>query len=313
MDPANFGTTLVHEHLLFFNGAAPDDPGFQPIPDELKEKSVDYVVARLDEAWKAGIDTIVDVGPYRPMELYEKIAQRSKINIIVSTGFYRESTRPPWIVAMTEEQQMVDYMMKEITVGIENTRLKPGIIKVAQQKSPMSSWETKAFKAVAVVQKKTGIHVATHTGNAVEQFNWLTKNGADPHRLYFSHVDVRRHGKVGDLLPLLQAGSYLEVDTFGQSFYTSETELIDFIKSVCDAGFQKQLFISIDSNWHWVNGKVQYEGSEAPHFDKIAQSRTFTFMVNHAIPALLKAGFGLRDIHTFLVENPRRFFSNSRS
>jgi phosphotriesterase-related protein len=301
---------MMHEHLLFFNGAAPDDPGFQPIPDELKDKSVDYVVERLDEAHKAGVDTLVDVGPYRPLELYSRIADRSKVNIIVSTGFYRESTRPQWAIDMKDEQQMVDYMTKEATVGIENSRVRAGIIKVAQQKSPMSSWETKVFKSAAIVQKKTGIHIATHTGNAVEQFEWLTKNGADPKKIYFSHVDVRRNGKVGDLLPLLKAGSYLEVDTFGQSFYTPESQLIDFIKSVCDAGYEKQLFISIDSNWHWVNGEVKYEGSEAPHFDKIAPTRTFKFLVTHAIPALLNAGFGLRDINTFLVENPKNYFSN---
>lgn len=310
MDPEKLGVTLMHEHLLFFNGAAPDDPGYQPIPEDLREQSVKVVVENLNNAARVGINTIVDVGPYRPIDIYEQIAKKSPVNIIVSTGFYRESTRPPWAVEMTDQEKMVQYMLREVQHGIGDSSYKAGMIKVAQQKSPMSEWETKVFTAAATVQKKTGVHIVTHTGNAVEQFNLLTKAGADPKRIYFSHSDVGRKGKVDDLLNLLKAGSYLEVDTFGQSFYTPESLLVSFIRSACDAGFSKQLFISIDSNWHWAKGEVKYEGSEAPHFDAIAQTRTFSYMMTDAIPMLYKNGFSKKEIDTFLIDNPRNFFSN---
>jgi len=304
------GITLIHEHLLFFNGAAPDDPGFQSIPDNLREESVNFVVEKLNDAARVGINTLVDVGPYRPIDLYEQIANRSKVRIIVSTGFYRQSKLPPWFADMKEESAMVDYMTKEVTEGIGNTKLRAGIIKVAQQHNPMSDWEIKVFSAAAKVQKKTGVHIVTHTGNAVEQFDLLSKQGADPKRIYFSHVDVGRKGKVGDLIKLLKAGSYLEVDTFAQSFYTPESLLVSFIRSVCDAGYAKQLFISIDSNWHWVNGQKKYEGSEAPHLDESASKRTFAYMITDAVPMLLKSGFSLDEIKTFLIDNPRDYFGN---
>jgi len=304
------GITLMHEHLLFFNGAAPDDPGFQSIPDTLREESVNFVVEKLNDAARVGINTLVDVGPYRPIDLYEQIAKRSKVKIIVSTGFYRQSKLPPWLVEMKQENAMVDYLTKEVTEGIGNTKLRAGIIKVAQEHNPMSDWETKVFAAAARVQKKTGVHIVTHTGNAVEQFDLLTKQGADPKRIYFSHVDVGRKGKVGDLIKLLKAGSYIEADTFAQSFYTPESLLMSFIRSVCDAGYAKQIFLSIDSNWHWANGQKKYEGSEAPYFDESASKRTFAYMITDAVPTLLKSGFSLEEIKTFLIDNPRDYFGN---
>ena len=310
IEPGKLGITLMHEHLLFFNGAAPDDPGFQSIPNNLIEESVNFVVEKLNDAARVGIDTLVDVGPYRPIDLYEQIAKRSKVKIIVSTGFYRQSKLPPWFADMKEENAMVDYMTKEVTEGVGNTKYRAGIIKVAQEHNPMSGWETKVFTAAASVQKKTGVHIVTHTGNAVEQFDLLTKQGADPKCIYFSHVDVGRKGKVGDLIKLLKAGSYLEADTFAQSFYTPESLLVSFIRSVCDAGYAKQLFLSIDSNWHWVNGQKKYEGSEAPHFDESASKRTFAYMITDAVPMLLKSGFSLEEIKTFLIDNPRNYFGN---
>jgi phosphotriesterase-related protein len=309
VDPGSIGVTLMHEHLLFFNGATPTDPGFQPIPDDLREESVSFVVKNLNDAARVGINTIVDVGPYRPIDLYAQIAKRTPVKIIVSTGFYRESTRPPWFVNMNDEGKMVEYMLREIQEGIGDSKIRAGIIKVAQEKSPMSDWEKKVFHAAATVQKQTGIHIATHTGNAVEQFNLLTRSGADPKSLYFSHVDVGRKGQVGDLIKLLQAGCYLEVDTFGQSFYTPESLLVSFIRSVCDAGYANKLFISIDSNWHWANGEKKFEGSEAPYMEPTAANRTFAYMMTDAVPMLLKNGFSMNEIRTFLVDNPRNFFS----
>ncbi|MBA4167883.1 MAG: hypothetical protein H0X41_10140 [Chitinophagaceae bacterium] len=308
IDPGNMGLTLMHEHLLFFNGIAPTDAGYQPIPENLRQESIDFAADRINDAARMGVETLVDVGPYRPIDLYQEIASRTRVKIIVSTGFYRESKRPQWAIDMTDPHEMVNYMLKESQEGIGGTKLRAGIIKVAQEKSPMSDWEKKVFQAAATVQKKTGINIATHTGNAVEQFNVLTKAGADPKKIYFSHVDVRRNGKVGDLLPLLQAGAYLEVDTFGQAFNTSEAVLAAFIRDVCDAGYANKLFISIDSNWHWVNGEKKFEGAEAPRLDPLASKRTFSYMFTDVIPTLFKFGFSMNEIRTFLVDNPQNYF-----
>ncbi|MEW5980253.1 MAG: hypothetical protein AB1898_31045 [Acidobacteriota bacterium] len=308
----SLGTTLMHEHVLWFSGPMAANPGHTPIPDDLRSDTVEFVVSLLNEAARVGINTIVDVTPQRPMELYQQIAQRSPVNIVPATGFYRREKLPKWMADIDDEGRMEERMLREATEGMDGTNIRAGIIKVAQQHSPLSDWEKKVFRAAARVHQKTGLPIATHTGNAPEQFEVLTRSGVDPRRIFFSHVDVGRKGKPGDqLLSIVKEGSYLEVDTFGQDFYTPWTDLVSFLRSLCDAGFANRIFISIDSNWHWADGKKVFEGAEAPNFDPNASKRTYAYMVTDAVPALLKSGFSKKEIDTFLIENPQRFFCAS--
>jgi len=305
----SLGTTLMHEHLLWFAGPRLDNPGYTPIPDGLRSESVDFVVSLLNDASRVGIDTIVDLTPHRPVDLYEQIAKRSPVKIVPSTGFYRREKIPKQLADMEDERQMEELMLKEVTGGIGGTKIRAGIIKIAQERAPLSDWEKKVFRAAARVQKATGVPIATHCGSAPEQFDVLVQAGATPRRIFFSHVDVGRKGQPGDqLLSIVKAGSYLEVDTFGQDFYTPWPELVSFLRSLCDAGYANRIFPSIDCNWHWADGKKVFEGAEAPYFDPNAAKRTYAYMITDAVPALLKSGFSKKEIDTFLIDNPRRFF-----
>jgi phosphotriesterase-related protein len=302
------GTTLMHEHILWFAGPMDENAGYTPIPDDLKQETVDFAVSALNDAARVGINTVVDLTPFRPIDLYEQIAKRTPVNIIASTGFYRRSKVPKWMADMEDEKQMEERMLKEVTEGIEGTKIRAGIIKVAGEGG--TDWQKKTFRAAARVNKATGVPIATHSGtDAFEQFNFLVKAGADPHRIFYSHVDVGRKGKPGDLLTIAKEGGYLEVDTFGQNFYTPWNELVSFLRAFCDAGFASKVIISIDSNWHWEDGKKVFEGGGPPNFDPNAANRTFAYMVTDAVPMLLKSGFSMKEINTFLVDNPRNYFS----
>lgn len=306
--PEELGTTLMHEHLLWFGGPMDENAGYTPIPDDLIQDSVDFAVSALNNAERMGINTIVDLTPFRPIGLYEQIAKRTPVNIIASTGFYRRSKVPKWMADMEDEKQMEEMMLKDVTEGIGGTKIRAGIIKIAGEGG--TDWQKKIFRAAARINKATGVPIATHSGSdAFEQFNLLTKNGANPHHIFYSHVDVGRKGKPGDLLTIAKEGGYLEVDTFGQNFYTPWNELVSFLRSICDAGFTNKVIISIDSNWHWENGKKIFEGAGEPNFDSNAANRTFTYMITDAVPMLLKAGFSMKEVNTFLIANPRSYFS----
>lgn len=309
IDPSQLGTTLMHEHILFFSSPAPDDRGFKPIPEDLRAESVEFAAALLNDAARVGIETVVDLTPFRPIDMYEEIAKRTPVKIVASTGFYRRSKTPKWMADMDDEYQIEEHMLKEAVEGIGGTKIRAGIIKIAEESAIFSNWEKKVFRAAARIQNKIDIPIATHTGNALEQFELLINSGANPSRVFFSHVDVSRKGNIGDLIKIVKAGAYIEVDTFGQDFYTPKSELVSFLRSVCDSGFAKNVFISIDSNWHWANGKKMFEGSEAPAFDPNASNRTFAYMITDAVPWLLKSGFSIKEINTFLIDNPRNFFT----
>ena len=83
----SLGTTLMHEHLLWFGGPRLEDSGYTPIPEDKREESVDFAVVLLNGAEGVGIDTLVDLTPHRPIDLYQQIAKRTRVKIVPSAGF----------------------------------------------------------------------------------------------------------------------------------------------------------------------------------------------------------------------------------
>jgi len=310
----SLGTTLIHEHVLGFAGPGLRHVGYTPIPEELRSESVDFAVRLLNDAAKAGINTVVDLTPHRPIDLYQQIARRTTVRIVPSTGFYRRAKIPASWASMEDEKAMEDRMHKEVVQGIDGTSIRAGIMKVASEGAPLTDWEKKVFRAAARVQKATGVPIATHSGSrsAPEQHALLLESGADPRKIMLSHIDVGTRGRterLKALLPLLKEGSYFEVDTFGQDFYTPWPDLTTFLRFFCDAGFANRLMISIDCNWHWEHGVKVFEGAEPPARDPNASRRTYAYMMTFAVPRLLESGFSKTEIDTFLIDNPRRIFS----
>jgi predicted metal-dependent phosphotriesterase family hydrolase len=142
----SLGTTLMHEHILWFGGPKLTDPGYTPIPDELRSESVEFAVSLLNDAARVGIDTLVDLTPHRPIDLYQQIAKRTSVKIIPSTGFYRRQKIPNWMADIDDEKQMEDRMFKEVIQGIDGTSVRAGIIKVASERTPLTDWEKKVFR-----------------------------------------------------------------------------------------------------------------------------------------------------------------------
>jgi phosphotriesterase-related protein len=302
LSPSQLGTTLMHEHVLF-----------GVIPQDLEDRSVDIAVKLLNDAKAAGVDSLVDLTPYRNIHLYHRIAQQTPINIIASTGYYIRDKMPLYLQNMSE-LQMENRMYQEVTRGIDGTGIRAGIIKVAADNQPLSDWEVMVFRAAARVQKETKTPIATHavTGARV-QFELLLKNGADPKHINFGHIETEsgwkgktREQMALELLPIVQTGSYLLFNNFSCPFYTSWNNMVYLLKFYCDKGFSDRILISEDTNWQWENGKQSYEAQdEHPE----AAKRTYAYMMTHEVPIMYRSGFSKHDLGTFLVDNPRRFFS----
>ena len=142
----------------------------------------------------------------------------------------------------------------------------------------------------------------------------LVHPGAKPRRLMLGHTDTMLHGtrtceQVRDvLISIARGGGYLEINTFGQEFYTQWPDLVYFLRPLCDAAFANRIIISVDCNWHWENGRKVFEGAGPSNFDPNADKRTYAYMMTDAVRMLVKSGFSRKEIDTFLVDNPRRFF-----
>jgi phosphotriesterase-related protein len=312
----SLGLTLMHEHLLWFGGPRLEDPGYTPIPEDKRQESVDFAVSLLRAAARVGVKTLVDLTPHRPIDLYQQIAARSSVRIVPPTGFYRRAKIPKYLAEIEDEKKMEDLMLRDATEGIGGTKIRAGIMKIASESSPLTDWERKVFRAAARVQKATNVPIATHDGaGAREQFDLLVHNGATPNRVFISHVDMALHDKkrtrenvITELISLARDGGYMEFDTFGQETYTPWRDLVFLWRAIIQAGYLNRMFFSMDCNWRWQNGKKIFEGADQPNADPDAGRRTYAYMMTDAVPKLLQSGFSKEEIHTLLVDNPRRFF-----
>jgi phosphotriesterase-related protein len=298
------GMTLIHEHVIYGT-----------TPPEKRTETIEFAAKLLNDAARVGIDTIVDLSPYRDIRLCQEIAQHTPVNIILSTGFYLYSRTPKLLRGMSE-QQMEKHMSREVTEGVEGTKIRAGILKVSGEKSPLTDWEKAAFRAAARVQKATRTPIGTHAiFEPREQFDVLTKSGADPNRIFLSHTEAEFGWKGKNvkqmaeyLLSIGREGGSMLFNNFGFEFDTPWPDLVYLIRYLCDKGYSNRVLISIDCNWEWKNGRIVFEAAEAhPETAK----RTYSYMITDAVPALLEAGFSAKEIHIFLVDNPRRFFSKT--
>jgi len=305
VDSNTLGITLLHEHVLW------------QFDDSRRKASIEFAIKLLNDAAKAGIKTLVDLTPHRRIDWYMEIAAQTSVNIITCTGYYHQLGFLSQALAAFNESQMVERMVQELSVGIDATPVRAGIIKVAGVRPELNPWEVQVFTAAAKAHLKTGAYIATHAvAGARQQAEVLQRAGANLSQVFFSHIDtesgwegrrVREQAKY--LEEIARMGGWLLLNNFGCEFYTSPTNESYLMRYLCDAGLQDKVLISIDCNWTWnKDGKIEFE-EEANHPE--AGKRTYAFMMTDTVLELLKAGFTDKDIQAFLIDNPRKFFAQS--
>ncbi len=310
IDTAEMGATLIHEHVLF------------QFDDSRRKPSVEFAVQLLRDARGArcgaleGVRTVVDLTPVRRIDWFWDIASEVDLNIVACTGYYVDRLTPR-LTADLSVDAMVERMVRELTVGIDSTPVRAGIIKVAGNRPELTPWEVRVFTAAARAQQRTGACIATHAcAGSREQAGVLLRAGADLNRVFFSHVEaefgwegrtVQEEARY--LEEIARQGGSLLFNNFGFEFDTPWADLTYLLHHLCDRGFQDKVLMSVDCNWTWnEDGQIEFE-AERQHPE--ARQRTFAYMLTQAVPALRQAGFGEGDVKTFLVDNPRRFFERA--
>ncbi|KKK80255.1 hypothetical protein LCGC14_2825310, partial [marine sediment metagenome] len=244
IDADSLGVTLPHEHLLVdtsFMFVEPTEAtkkrlAHQPVTLENlywvrlhRETSVDNLkLADEQLAIKeallyklAGGDTIVDlttIGIARDPLGLARIARATGLKVIMGSGYYREASHPPELATKSEEE-ITEEIVRDIMVGVDNTRVRAGIIGEIGCSAPLEDSERKILRASAVAQQRTGaalnIHPTMSEDGVLEIIKILRDAGADLSRTVISHVDLR-HFSPTTCRKIADAGCYLEFDTFGQ-------------------------------------------------------------------------------------------------
>jgi len=331
--PDAIGVTLPHEHLLidfkvmFAEPPAASDKGraWEPVSlanlgwvrqnfnanlDNLR--LVDEQVAQ-DEILlfkAAGGHTVVDPTPKtlgRDPKALARIARATGLNVVMGAGYYVDASHPADMDRRTVDE-LAREMIADVTSGVEDTRVRSGLIGEIGTTHPWTENERKVLRAAVIAQQETGaplmIHPGRHPDMPMQLAEFVGKNGGDLRRTIMCHI-CRTIADVRAVIDLAQTGLWLEYDLFGlESSYYPYNPSFDMpndggsmahVLALIAAGHQDQILMSHDIAYK--TSLVRYGGYGYHHL-----------LVN-VVPRLRAKGVDDAGLRRLLVENPARAFA----
>ncbi len=300
VDSSELGVTLSHEHVLVDAG---NDVRHYPWMFDL-DATKRVLVAELQQAKDGGIDSIIDLSTPdlgRNVRFVQEVAREVGIHVVVATGIWRDVPRSFW---GREPDEIADIFVREIEVGIDDTEIKAGAIKVANDMGGVTPEGGLVLRGAARASIRTGCPISTHHWALEEvgrqQLSVFLDEGVPPHQVCIGHsADT---DDVDYLEDLLKAGVYLSLDRYPGSASSStpwETRNAT-VKALVERGWVERLMLGHD----YAPRPVRV-GAEAIPMDPTR----YLFLSQVAVPALQADGVTDEQIDMMRREVPRRFLT----
>ena len=327
------GITLTHEHFI------EDDSSFFMEPADPKERQLAHQPVTLENAGRirfapisnldnvitfdedkmvnealdyrlAGGNTLIDCTPVnlgRNPDALVRISKATGLNIIMGSGYYRETTLGHEMGKRSQED-IRDEIVRDVTVGVGTSQVRAGLIGEIGCSYPMMDNEKKILLSAAQAQQLTGAPLSVHPGysdtSALEIVSLLGDVGVDISRTIMCHVDISVRQE-STRLELAKTGCYLEYDHIGREEYyypnvwtidlPDDLRRVDEIMQLISWGYLNQILVSTDASAKcW---RPSYGGWGYIH------------ILQNFVPLMRKRGVSNDEIHTILVENPKRIMS----
>jgi phosphotriesterase-related protein len=297
--PEKVGFTLPHEHTGIYLWHVPDRWDYWELtPDELT------IGDELRDFRRRGGATIVDLTPAgtgRDPERLRRLASRTGLNVVMGTGWYRESYYPAEaLIDRRTVNQLADEMTAEFHDGFAETGIRPGIIgEIGTDKPWVSAREERVHRAAARCALATGMAITTHAVMSpvgLAQLQIFVEEGVDPGRVVIGHADS--YPVLDHYLEVLDRGANLEFDFIGHRFASEEAaepRLVELIVELLERGYGAQLLLSQDV---CHNSQLKANGGFG-----------YTYLQQHFLPTLRTAAVGEGEIGRMTVDNPRRILT----
>tara|TARA_Y100000817_G_C16837932_1_gene536626 strand:- start:24 stop:974 length:951 start_codon:yes stop_codon:yes gene_type:complete len=306
IDTSKLGQTLSHEHVIVSSGGIP-----QIYPEFIRrDESIKKGIARLSEAKKEGVDTIVDVTTLdlgRDIRLIETVSRESGVNIICATGTWRDIPRAFW---NSTPDAVASLYIREINEGIEGTGIKAGIIKVANDKGGVTREGEVILRAAARASKSTNTPISAHTWApervGEQQIRIFEDEKVDLNKVYIGHSNDTTD--VFYLEGLMDKGAWVGLDRYpgGREIGTPKwEERTETLMKLISDGYGKKVMIGHD--WSITLNIASDENSSSRNK---YNPDDYLFIHRKVIPYLKKLGATNRQIDDILVYNPKRFFES---
>lgn len=276
------GITYSHEHMVIdlTNGKQDPDCYLNVYEDAMDE---------LHDLYQLGVRRIVDCSNHGmgvDWEVNKKIEEETGIQIINSTGFYKNPFFPPYFEAMTVAE-ITEKLVDDINMGAKI------IGEIGTSKNTMTANERKLFQAACNAQKKTGTVIITHTTlgtYAKEQLEFFLKQDIDLRKVIISHTALANDFDM--MVELVKNGANVAFDTIGKLTYLRDATRADFIKKLCEAGYTKQIVLSMDLT---RKSHIKKNGGHG-----------YAYLLESFVPMLIAHGVTEEQIYMMLCENFER-------
>lgn len=293
-EASQLGMILPHEHI-FVDLRPLGTPGHGQAE---AEPVVAQMAPELQRARAMGVTALVECTPEgvgRRVDLVKAVSQAAGFPVVVPTGIYREPWVPDW-AHLAPEEILQAWMLGELQVGIGQTGVRAGWIKLSAGDDGLTAVETKILKAAGRAAAACGATIGSHTirGRVVhDQLDILEKCGFSPSRFISIHAQAEKDFALN--LELARRGAWIEYDGIGWS--DDDPEYLRRIQLMLDAGFAGRVLLSMDRGW--------YE----PGKPDGAHIKPFTYVHEVFLPKLRAAGVDEATLHLLSVENPFRAFA----
>jgi phosphotriesterase-related protein len=301
----------MHEHVFVLDAEL-----IQNYPEEWgnEDKRIADAVTRMNDLKATGVDTIVDLtvtGLGRYIPRIQRIASQTNLNIIVATGIYTYNELPHFFhyrgpdTPFGGPEPIVEMFVRDLTTGIGDTGVKAGILKCATDRLGVTKDIERILRATAKAHRMTGAPISTHTyarGKVgLDQQKVFQEEGVDLKRVVIGHS-----GDTTDLdylEELIRNGSYIGMDRFGIDTILGFEERVGTVAALCERGHAGRMVLSHDAACfnQWLPEQV---------VPVVLPRWNYLHIHKDVIPALKTRGVTEAQIHTMLVENPKRIFEN---
>lgn len=304
VDPAELGTTYMHEHFIIDNALVADHFAVMHLP------SVDEAVAELELCRAAGLSAAVDTMPCaagRDAVRLAEVSAISKVHIVASTGLHTTTyyRHQEWAIDGSADE-LAELFIADIELGIDRydytgplidrTEHRAGIVKVATL-GDVTDRDRRVFEAAAQTHRRTGAPILTHCQGGeggLEQIALLDRYGVPPGRVALSHTD-----KVLDLdyhRALLETGANLVYDQALRQPAEEEHGTAWLVDTLVEDGYVDQVMLGTD-------------GARRSLWTTLGGSPGLDWLLTGFSELLRRRGIGEETLRTLFVTNPARFLA----
>ena len=138
-------------------------------------------------------------------------------------------------------------MVRELTVGIEDTGIRAELIGEIGTSKEITEPEAKIFRAASRAHAETGAPICTHTTlgtRGMEQLEIFKSFGVDLSRVVLSHIDLS--ADLDYMKRLLDQGVNIAFDTIGKCNYQPDGSRAMWLSQLCREGYENQIVMSMD-------------------------------------------------------------------